>query len=333
MRTFIIAEAGVNHNGNLELAKKMIDAAVTTGVDAIKFQTAVPELVISRFTEKAPYQKETTGTTENMLEMVRPLHFNASAHREIAVHCKDKGIIFLSTPYDEPSVDLLCELGCDTFKIASADIVDLPLLRKVGRLKKNVILSTGMATMDEIYAGLNVLTDAGTLKRNITLLHCHTDYPTQMEDANLRAMQTIKGAFDVAVGYSDHTVGIEVPIAAVALGATTVEKHFTLDRTMHGPDHAASLEVPELAAMVCAIRNIERALGDGIKRPTARETTNLKVMRRSIVAARDIKKGEVFDASNIIPKRPGFGISPMRFDEIVGKVAIKDFQADELIVL
>ena len=332
-KTFIIAEAGVNHNGDLNLAKKMIDAAFESGVDAVKFQTFIPELVISRFTDKAPYQIKSTTTEGNMLDMVRPLQLDAKAHYELFRYCSARGIKFLSTPYDVPSVDLLCDLGVDVFKIPSADIVHLPLLRKIGGLKKKVIMSTGMSDMSEIGDAIEVLVNAGTRKQDITLMHCHTDYPTLMEDVNLLVMITLRKAFDIDVGYSDHTVGIEVPIVAVALGATTIEKHFTLDRTMQGPDHSASLEATQLKEMVSSIRNIEQCLGDGIKRISERERKNLKLMRRSIVAARDIFEGESFNEQNIAVKRPGTGISPMCWDDIIGRVAIKDFLADQLIEL
>lgn len=331
IHTFIIAEAGVNHNGDCAIAKKLIDVAVDAGADAVKFQTFIPEKVISRFAEKAEYQKDTTGAEESQLDMVRKLMINEAGHRDLISHCNARGIMFLSAPFDSPSIDLLVRLGLSMFKIPSGEIINLPHLRKIGALHKRVIMSTGMATLDEVRVALEVLVSAGTPKNKITALHCHTDYPTRMEDVNLRAMVTLREELGVAVGYSDHTLGIEVPIAAVALGAEVVEKHFTLDRKMEGPDHRASLEPQELTAMVVAIRNIEKALGGGIKRLTKREQAIMKVARKSIVANRPIKVGEVFTEDNITPKRPGTGISPMQWDHVLGQKAKRDFEEDELI--
>ena len=330
--TFIIAEAGVNHNGNLDLAKKMIDAAVESGVDAVKFQTFKAEKVISRYAPKAEYQKKTTTADESQLEMARKLELDATAHQTLVDYCKKKNIRFLSTPFDLESIDLLASLGLTIFKIPSGEITNLPYLRKIGALKKEIILSTGMAGLGEIEDTLDVLTGAGTKLKDITVLHCNTEYPTPFEAVNLRAMLTIKAAFPgVNIGYSDHTLGIEIPIAAVAMGATIIEKHFTLDKNMEGPDHKASLEPDELKAMVCAIRNIERALGSGIKKVSLSEVKNKPIARKSIVAARDIHKGEPFTEENLTVKRPGTGISPMRWDEVTGQRASKDYKQDDLI--
>jgi len=331
-KTFIIAEAGVNHNGSLKLAKKMIDAAVVAGADAVKFQTFKAEKVISRYAPKAEYQKKTTTADESQLEMIKKLEMDAAAHRVLIDYCKKKNIRFLSTPFDLESIDLLNELGLNIFKIPSGEITNLPYLRKIGALKKEIILSTGMADLGEIEDALDVLTGAGTKLKDITVLHCNTEYPTPMQDVNLNAMQTIKSAFPgIRVGYSDHTEGIEVSIAAVAMGATIIEKHFTLDKNMTGPDHKASLEPDELTAMVKAIRNIETALGNGIKKPSPSELKNKPIARKSIVAARNIRKGEPFTEENLTVKRPGTGISPMRWDEIIGQVAQKNYIEDELI--
>ena len=331
-KTFIIAEAGVNHNGSLELAKKMINAAVEAGADAVKFQTFKAEKVISRYAPKAEYQKKTTTADESQLEMVKKLELDAAAHQTLINYCKKKNIRFLSTPFDLESIDLLNELGLDILKIPSGEITNLPYLRKIGALKKEIILSTGMADLGEIEDALDVLIKAGTARENITVLHCNTEYPTPFEDVNLRAMLTIKADFPgIQVGYSDHTPGIEAPIAAVAMGATIIEKHFTLDKNMTGPDHKASLEPDELKAMVRAIRNIEKALGSGIKTPSPSELKNMPIARKSIVAAKNIRKGESFTEENLTVKRPGTGISPMRWDEILGKYAQKKYVEDELI--
>lgn len=330
-KTFIIAEAGVNHNGSLEMAFQLIDVAVAAGADAVKFQTFKAEKVIAVNAPKAGYQKETTGSNESQLEMVKKLELDETAHIQLYQYCQHKGIRFLSTPYDLESIDLLNRLGLEIFKIPSGEITNLPYLRKLGALKKRLILSTGMADLGEIEDALDVLTESGTPRENITVLHCNTEYPTPFEDVNLRAMLTIKNAFGVEVGYSDHTSGIEVPIAAVALGATIIEKHFTLDRNLPGPDHRASLEPPELSAMISGIRNIEKALGTGIKRPSPSELKNKFVARKSIVAAFPIKKGETFTAMNITVKRPGTGITPMRWDEIIGRKAGRDYKMDEII--
>jgi len=330
-KVFIIAEAGVNHNGSIELAKKLINAAVESGADAVKFQTFKAENLVSKKTQKAAYQKETTDSNESQFDMIKKLELDIYTHQELITYCIKKGIMFLSTPFDHDSIDLLNELGVEIFKIPSGEITNLPYLRKIGALNKQVILSTGMADLGEIEDALNILVKAGTKRGNITVLHANTMYPTPMEDVNLRAMQTIGQAFDIAYGYSDHTLGIEVDIAAVAMGATVIEKHFTLDKTMDGPDHKASLEPDELIAMVKAIRNIEQALGSSIKTPSKSEQPNMAVVRKSIIAKKQIKKGETLNEENITVKRPGTGISPMRWDEVIGQVAQKDYQADELI--
>ena len=331
-KTFIIAEAGVNHNGSLELAKKMIDVAVDADADAVKFQTFKAEKVVSRYAPKAEYQKKTTTADESQLEMIKKLELDAVAHQTLIEYCTKKNIRFLSTPFDLESINLLNELGLDIFKIPSGEITNLPYLRKIGALEKKIILSTGMADLGEIEDALEALTGAGTRLKDITVLHCNTEYPTPFKDVNLRAMLTIKAAFSgIKVGYSDHTSGIEAPIAAVAMGATIIEKHFTLDKNMEGPDHKASLEPHKLKAMVQAIRNIEIALGNGIKKPTPSELKNRSIVRKSIVAARDIEKSEVLTEENLTVKRPGTGISPMRWNEVIGQKANRSYREDEVI--
>jgi N,N'-diacetyllegionaminate synthase len=333
-KVLIIAEAGVNHNADILLAKRLIDIAKEAGADVVKFQTAVPELVMTEHALKADYQVENTGIlNESQIEMARRIHLPLSAYKELLDYSNKVNIKFLSTPFDLVSIKLLEDLGLDIFKIPSGEITNLPYLRAIGQLRKEVILSTGMANLDEIQSALNVLIESGTPKDNITVLHCNTDYPTNMLDVNLSAMQTIADKFGVKVGYSDHTLGIEVPIAAVALGASIIEKHFTLDKNMEGPDHKASLEPQELKAMVTAIRNIENALGDGVKLPSTSEIVNIPVARKSIVAQMFIKKGDVFSEKNLTVKRPGIGISPMQWDNLIGQTATRDFQPDDLIVL
>ncbi|MDR7857540.1 N-acetylneuraminate synthase [Tissierella sp.] len=328
-RVFIIAEAGVNHNGSIELAKKLIDKASEAGADAVKFQSFKAEKLVTKDARKAEYQEETTGNKENQFMMIKKLELDYEKHQELMNHCKKMNIMFLSSPFDLESIDLLDKLGLEIFKIPSGEIINLPYLRKIGELKKKVILSTGMATLGEIESALEILKDSGT--NDIIILHCNTEYPTPMEDVNLKAMNTIRDAFKVSVGYSDHTLGIEVPIAAVALGATVIEKHFTLDKNMEGPDHRASLEPDELKTMVDFIRNIEKALGAGIKKPSNSEKKNKDIARKSIVAQRKIKKGETFSENNLAIKRPGDGISPMKWDEIIGKISNRDYREDELI--
>lgn len=331
MSIFIIAEAGVNHNGSLELAKALIDVAADAGADAVKFQTFKADKLVSKTAQKAQYQKQTTDAAETQYEMIKKLELNAEAHHELMAHCKTKNILFLSTPFDHESIELLHELKMEVFKIPSGEITNLPYLRHIGSLHKEVILSSGMADLGEIEDALDVLIASGTPKEQITVLHATTEYPCPIEDVNLRAMQTIAGAFGIQTGYSDHTNGIEVPIAAAAMGASVIEKHFTLDKTMDGPDHKASLEPEELYAMVSAIRNIEKALGNGVKKPSPSEAKNMSVARKSIVAAQPIQKGEILTEINLTIKRPGNGISPMRFDEVVGTAALKDYCEDELI--
>ena len=330
-KTFIIAEAGVNHNGSLVLAKKLVDVAVEASADAVKFQTFKADKVVSRNAEKAAYQMQNTDAKVSQLETIRQLELDPPAHKELFQYCKEKGIQFLSSPFDLESIDLLVSLGLTIFKIPSGEINNLPYLRKIGALKKKIIFSTGMADLGEIKDTLDVLIKAGTARENITVLHCNTEYPTPVEDVNLKAMQTIAAAFNIKVGYSDHTLGIEVPIVAVALGASVIEKHFTLDKKMKGPDHKASLDPDELKAMVSAIRNVEKALGDGIKTPSPSELKNRPVARKSIVAAREIHKGELLTEDNLAVKRPGTGISPMQWDEIIGQRASKDYNIDELV--
>jgi N,N'-diacetyllegionaminate synthase len=333
MKTLIIAEAGVNHNGDLELARKLVDAAAEAGADLVKFQTFQAETLVTRAAGKAEYQTKTTLKDESQYEMIRRLELPLAAHRELMSYCRDRAIGFFSTPFDIASVDLLVELGLQMFKIPSGEITNLPYLRHIGHFGVPVIISTGMATLGEIEVALDILEQAGTPRRLITVLHCNTEYPTPMADVNLRAMVAIRDAFGVAVGYSDHTQGIEVPIAAVALGATVIEKHFTLDRSLPGPDHQASLEPDELRAMVTAIRNIEAALGDGIKRPSHSEIKNKPLSRKSIVARHAIRAGEIFSENNLTIKRPGNGVSPMQWDSVIGCCAKRTFELDEPIEL
>ena len=331
--TLIIAEAGVNHNGDIELAKRLIDVAADAGADLVKFQTFSAERLTTQSAPKAYYQNQTTDSAESQYLMLKQLELSMEMHEVLISHCQQRNIGFFSTGFDIQSLDYLALLGPERFKIPSGEITNLPYLRHVGGYGKPVILSTGMATLSEIEAALEVLEAAGTPRRQITVLHCNTEYPTPMQDVNLRAMCGIRDGFGVAVGYSDHTAGIEVPIAAVALGATVIEKHLTLDRNLPGPDHKASLEPDEFAAMVRAIRNIEQAMGDGIKRPSPSEAKNKPIARKSLVAAKPICAGEQFTAENVTAKRPGSGISPMRWDEVMGQVAARDFAADELITL
>lgn len=330
-KVIIIAEAGVNHNGSYELAIKMVDEAKRAGADYVKFQTAKPELVISTFAPKAEYQKVTTGTAESQLEMCKAIHLPLTDYKPLKEYCDKVGIGFMSTPFDLVSIDVLEPLDMDYYKIPSGEITNLPYLRKIASKHRPVILSTGMCEVEEVEAALQVLEQGGVKRSDIIVLHCNTEYPTPMADVNLRAMDDLRRSLGVEVGYSDHTKGIEVPIAAVALGATVIEKHFTLDKTMEGPDHKASLEPDELKAMVDAIRNIEQALGDGHKHVSPSERKNMDIARKSIVAARDIRKGEVLTEENITTKRPGNGISPMRWDSVIGTTAIRDFGYDELI--
>jgi N,N'-diacetyllegionaminate synthase len=330
--TVIIAEAGVNHNGSIELAKKLIDVAAEAGADYVKFQTFKSEQVISKNAKKADYQiANTENEVESQLEMVKKYELDKEAHIELINYCEGKGIKFLSSPFDLPSIDLLLELGIDIFKIPSGEITNLPYLKKVASLAKEIILSTGMCNLADIEVALAILIKHGASLHNITLLHCNTEYPTPFNDVNLLAMNTIGDAFKVKVGYSDHTLGIEVPIAACALGACIIEKHFTLDKNMKGPDHIASLEPHELKDMVKAIRNIDIALGTGIKQPSESERKNINIARKSIVAASDLQSGDVLTPENISVKRPGNGISPLAWDDIIGKTITRSFSADELL--
>lgn len=328
-KVLIIAEAGVNHNGSFENAKKMIDIAFDSGADIVKFQTFKAEKTISKFAEKAEYQKENTGNTESQLEMVKKLELSFENFKELKEYSEEKGIIFISTPFDFESIDFLNNIGMNIWKIPSGEITNLPYLRKVSKVAKKVIISTGMSEINEIRDALKILKENGV--EEISILHCNTEYPTPMKDVNLRAMQTIKKEFNLEVGYSDHTLGIEVPIAAVALGAKIIEKHFTIDKNMIGPDHVASLNPEELKSMVVSIRNIEKALGSKDKIISESEFKNKAIARKSIVANNDIKKGEIYTEYNLTTKRPGNGISPMKWDEIIGKKAIRDFKEDELI--
>jgi len=330
---YIIAEAGINHNGDPSLAREMIRAARQAGADAVKFQTFIAEEVLTVATPKAPYQRRTTDPGESMLCLAKRLELTFDDFTELAAECSRVDIDFLSTPFDLASLDFLVRLGVDTIKIPSGEITNLPYLRRVGTTGKRLLLSTGMATLGEVEAALAILEKAGTPRTDITLLHCCTAYPAAIAEANLNAIRTMRTAFQTDVGFSDHTPGIEAAIAAVALGATVIEKHFTLDKTMEGPDHAASLDCDELAALVRAIRNIEQALGDGIKRPMPGEMVNMAAARRSIVAARDITAGELLSPDNLTVKRPGTGVCPMRWDEVIGRPAPKNFAKDSLIEL
>jgi len=331
MSVFIIAEAGVNHNGSVELAKKLIDIACEAKVNAVKFQTFKATKLLCKEAQKADYQKETTNATESQFNMIKKLELDIETHKELISYCKIKNIMFMSTPFDHDSIELLNSLGLEIFKIPSGEITNLPYLRHIGKLRKKIILSTGMADIGEIEDALDILIEAGTKKDNITVLHANTMYPTPMEDVNLKAMLTIGSSFNIAYGYSDHTLGIEVDIAAVAMGASVIEKHFTLDKTMQGPDHKASLEPDELIAMVKSIRNIEIALGSSIKKASPSETPNIRISRKSIVASCNIKKGEMLTEDNLAIKRPGNGITPMKWDEIIGTIAHKNYKEDELI--
>ena len=328
----IIAEAGVNHNGSIKMAKQLIDVATEAGADIVKFQTFKAGKLVSKAARQAEYQKANLkNMDDSQYNMLKKLELDEVMHIELIDYCQQKGITFLSTGFDEESVDMLDRLGVPFYKIPSGEITNKPYLQHIARKLKPVVISTGMADLNEIKEALDVLTGEGLDLSMITVLHCNTEYPTPMEDVNLKAMLTIKETFKVKVGYSDHTKGIEVAIAAVAMGAEVIEKHFTLDRNLPGPDHKASLEPDELKAMVSAIRNIELALGDGVKKASKSEIKNITIVRKSIVAIKEIKKGEIFSTQNIAAKRPGNGISPMRWDEIIGEKAIKEFKPDDLI--
>ena len=333
-KTLIIAEAGVNHNGDITKAKALIDKGAEAGVDYVKFQTFKAANLVTKQAKRATYQDKNTQNNDSQYEMLKKLELSQAVHQELIDYCAQKGVQFLSTGFDVESLEFLAGLGITIAKVPSGEITNLPYLRKVAVLFPEVILSTGMATIDEIKDAVKVLTDNGVNKDKITVLHCNTEYPTPMEDVNLRAMLHIQQEVGVAIGYSDHTLGIEVPIAAVALGATIIEKHFTLDKTLPGPDHKASLEPDELKAMVSAIRNIEKAVGgSSLKEVSASEVKNKPIARKSIVASKSIKKGDFFTEENITVKRPGMGISPMQWDEVIGKTAKKDFEEDDLIEL
>jgi len=328
----IIAEAGVNHNGDVKRARQMIDIAAQAGADAVKFQAWKAERLVTRFATKAVYQKRTTKPDESQLDMLRQFELPESAQGELLSYSRQQGIEFLSSPFDMESIDLLDSFGLRFFKLPSGEITNLPYLRKIGRLNKSVIMSTGMADLGEIEDALDILIKFGTDPGNIILLHCNTEYPTPMTDVNLLAIKTLRKAFpQVRIGYSDHTLGTEISVGAVALGAVVIEKHFTLSRSLEGPDHKASLEPEELRSLIGAIRNTELAMGNGIKKPSPSEEKNIPIARKSIVAATPIRKGERFNETNLIVKRPGDGISPMRWDEVIGKRASRDFRVDELI--
>lgn len=333
MKTLIIAEAGVNHNGDLSLAHKLIDVAADAGADLVKFQTFCANRLVTISAKKADYQNRTTDANESQYDMIKKLELTHEMHLELISHCKEREIGFFSTGFDLQSLDLLNEIGLEQFKIPSGEITNLPYLRHVGAFDKPVILSTGMSGLGEIETAIEVLERSGTSRDSITVLHCNTEYPTPLTDVNLKAMIAIGQAFGVKVGYSDHTLGIEVPVAAVALGATVIEKHFTLDRNLSGPDHRASLEPEELKLMVASIRNIEKALGDGIKRPSASEIKNKPIARKSLVALSPIRAGEIFNEFNVTVKRPGTGLSPMLYDDVMGQKAPHDFEPDDLISL
>lgn len=332
-KTIIIAEAGVNHNGSIENAFLLIDAAVEAKADYVKFQTFKAEKLVSETARKAPYQIENThNSEESQLQMLKKLELSHKQHEQLLSYCKSKNIGFFSTGFDLDSLQYLADIGLTLLKVPSGEITNLPYLRKAARLFKKVILSTGMATIGDIRAALDIFINEGISKEAITILHCNTEYPTPMQDVNLKAMLHIQQEFGTAIGYSDHTLGIEVPVAAVVLGATIIEKHFTLDKNMPGPDHRASLSPNELKAMVSAIRNVEIAIsGDGLKEPSVSELKNILIVRKSLVAVKQIKKGELLTEENMGVKRPGHGISPMRWDEFIGKTASKDFDMDELI--
>lgn len=330
-KVFIIAEAGVNHNGDIALAKRLIDEGAKAGVDAVKFQTFKAETLVSKSAKKAEYQKNTTNVEESQFEMLKKLELDYGVHEELMSYAQNKGVMFLSSAFDLESIDLLRELGISLFKVPSGEITNLPYLRKIAQTGKQIVLSTGMSTLADIEKALEVLRENGA--QDITVLHCNTEYPTPMKDVNLSAMNSIQNAFKLPVGYSDHTIGIEIPIAAVALGAEMIEKHFTLDKTMEGPDHKASLEPEELKAMVDAIRNIEVALGHGVKQLSESEKKNMTIARKSLVAKNNISIGEVFSEDNLTIKRPGTGLSPMEWDNVIGTISRKNYEVDEVITL
>lgn len=330
-KIFIIAEAGVNHNGSTEIAKKLVDVAVKAGADAVKFQTFQVKNLLCEKTKKPEYQVRMTGGEETQYEMLRKLELSHEAHFELLDYCKTKGILFLSTPFDIESIEFLDRLGINILKIPSGEITNYPYLKRIGEKKKDVILSTGMSQMEEVKEAVRVLKENGA--KEVTILHCNTEYPTPMKDVNLLAMKTMEKELQLPVGYSDHTEGIEAAIGAAALGAAVIEKHFTLDKNMEGPDHKASLEPDELKEMVCSIRNIELALGDGKKITSESEKKNIEFVRKSIVASKKIEKGEAFSEDNITTKRPGYGVSPMRWNEVIGTKSDRDYEIDDMIML
>jgi N,N'-diacetyllegionaminate synthase len=331
LKVFIIAEAGVNHNGSVDNAYELVDIAVQSGADAVKFQTFKADNLVTKESKKAGYQKNNTNSSETQFEMLEKLELDKESHTKILNYCKDHNIIFLSTPFDSDSIEMLDSLGLEIFKIPSGEITNLPYLRQVGKLNKEVILSTGMSEMFEITDAVRILVDSGTIRENITILHANSMYPTPMEDVNLNAMRMIGERLNIKYGYSDHTLGIEVDIAAVAMGASIIEKHFTIDKSMVGPDHKSSLDPSELSLMVSSIRNIEKALGVPKKVVTKSESVNKNIVRKSIIAKKPIKKGEKFTNDNLTIKRPGTGISPMKWDEMLEKFAKKDYEKDQLI--
>jgi N,N'-diacetyllegionaminate synthase len=331
MKTIIIAEAGVNHNGELDLAKELIKIASESGADYVKFQTFSVDKLVTKNALKASYQLSTKNKSETQYSMLKKLELSEQDHRELLEECRSKSIGFLSTGFDSSSINLLISLGIELIKIPSGEINNLPLLRFIGQLSKSVLLSTGMSTMDEIESALKILEQAGTGREKITVLHCTSAYPTPVEDVNLLALKSIQDKFKVSIGFSDHTLDTEIPLAAVALGASVIEKHFTLSRKLDGPDHSASLEPHELKSMISSIRKLEIALGDGIKKPMPSESENISVARRSIVASRSIINGENFTLENLITKRPGNGLSPMVWDELIGSKATKNYAIDDLI--
>ena len=335
MSVYIIAEAGVNHNGDMETAKRLVDAAAEAGADAVKFQMFKADKLAASSAVMAEYQKKNTESSESQQSMLRKLELSEDDHIELQKYCEEKGIDFLSSPFDVDSMRFLLSIGMDIIKIPSGEITNFPYLREAAKSNKCIILSTGMCTMKEVHAAVDVLEqysdDSMINDGKLTLLHCNTQYPTPYCDVNLKAMKSLHDEFGCEVGYSDHTLGIEIPIAAVAMGASVIEKHFTLDKNMPGPDHKASLEPDELKAMVSAIRNIDVALGDGIKQVTDSEQGNIAIARKSIVAARDIKKGDIFTEENLTTKRPGDGISPMRWYDIIGTEADRDYRKDDKI--
>ena len=333
-QTYIIAEAGVNHNGSLDLARELIEVAAKAGADAVKFQTFKAEETVSKSASKAEYQQKTASAEETQYDMLKRLELSAQDHQQLIQRCQKYNIQFLSTPFGLGSVDLLAELGLNTWKIPSGDITNLPYLRKIGKRNEHIILSTGMADLGEIEDALEVLENAGTHREKVTILHCNTEYPSPMQDVNLRAMQTIAHAFPgIKVGYSDHTEGIEIPIAAVTKGATVIEKHFTTDHRLDGPDHEASLEPAQLTSMVKAIRKVETAMGDGQKKASVSEMKNKNVVRKSIVADSNIRSGDMLSEQNLAVKRPGGGLSPMLWDSVIGRYSDRGYSKDDFIEL